>query len=110
MNENKTTTYGDLKCRKAELRTEMETGDYSNCDEYIKTVQAIRNTELTLLYNITPDESCGELPKSYKRVKYVVIAISIAVILSIVLFGCHTISGFGGDLKAWSSPYIEHQN
>ena len=51
----------------------------------------------------------GVKPKAYKRVKYAVIAISIAVIVMIVLSGCHTVNGVGRDLSAWSSPYIEHQ-
>lgn len=105
MNENKTTTYGDLRRRKAELRDEMDWGDLTRLDEYRQTTQAIKDAELMLLYSITPDESCGELaeqikPKTYKRVKYAFIAISIAVVVMIVLSGCQTFKGATGD-TAW---------
>ena len=40
-------------------------------------------------------------PKAYKRVKYAVIAISIAVVLAILFFsGCQTFKGATGD-SAW---------
>ncbi len=100
MNENKTTTYGDLKNHKQEMRnkgtivTEME--------EYIQTINAIKEAEAGLLWSITHDEAYGELvkPKTYKRVRYAVIAISIAVIVMIVCCGCQTLKGATGD-TAW---------
>ena len=39
-------------------------------------------------------------PKAYKRVKYAVIGISIAVVVMIVLSGCQTLKGAMGD-SAW---------
>lgn len=91
-----TRTYGDLKNRKAELRAEiLSNKDTIDMDEYLRVGQSIKGVELMLLYSITPEESCGELPeqvkpKAHKRVKCMVIAISIAVVLAIVLLsGCN---------------------
>ena len=47
--------------------------------------------------------------RAYKSVKYAVIAISIAVLLTIVLFGCNTVDGIGRDLCAVSGPYIQEK-
>ena len=106
MSKNKTTTYGDLKQRKAELQCEMEKGYVAqNIEEYQEILQRIKDVELTQLWSITPNEAYGELPeqvkpKAYKRVKRVVILVSIAVVLAIVLFGCRsTIRGTGQVLQ-----------
>jgi len=52
MEEQKTKTYGDLKCRKAELRNEMDEGDLSNIDEYRYLLQRIRQVESFLLWGV----------------------------------------------------------
>ena len=113
MKEQKQTTYGELKQRKAELRNEMKNGDFGNFDEYVPVLQAIKNAELMHLYSITTDESCGELPRAKKCRKAALVCLAIAGIAAVILifglFGCHTVNGVGRDLSAWSSPYIEHQ-
>ena len=64
-----------------------------------------------LLHDIV---ECGVLepervkPKVYKRVKYVAIAIILAVVVWLVV-GCHTMNGIGQDLSALSSPYIQEK-
>ncbi len=83
--EKKTLTYGDLKCRKAELQDEMEKGYFvQNIKEYRWILKAIREVETWLLW-------------------------SIFCLIMFVAVGCHTVDGIGGDLKAWSSPYIQTQ-
>lgn len=107
--EKKTLTYGDLKCRKQKMRNEGTI--VTHMEEYIETINAIKDAELMLLRSITFDEAYGELVKPKKRIK-VAIAIGItvaALVLALLLSGCHTVDGIGGDLKAWSSPYIQTQ-
>ena len=76
MKENKTTTYGDLKCRKAELREEMEKGSYQRetVEEYRSVLRAIKWAEAFLLWTI--------------------------VALMLIFAGCQTFKGATGD-TAW---------
>ena len=91
----------------------MEAGTFTELDEYRQVVQAIKNAELMHLWGITPEESCGELPRAKKCRKAALVSFAIAGIVAAILifglFGCHTVNGVGRDLSAWSSPYIEHQ-
>ncbi len=45
-------TYGDLKMRKAEIRNEMEGGNYQHLDEYEKLLQKIKDTEMWHLWRV----------------------------------------------------------
>lgn len=102
MNENKTTTYGDLKCRKQEMRNEGILG--VNMEEYLQNMNAIKDAEAVLLWGITPDESCGELPRQRKCRTGALICFVIAGLATILLifglFGCQTFKGATGD-TAW---------
>jgi len=74
--EKKTTTYGELKCRKAELRNEMEKGDFSRktVEEYHMILCLIKQAEIWLLWTI--------------------------VSLMLIIAGCQTFKGATGD-SAW---------
>lgn len=74
--EKKVTTYGDLKCRKVELRSAMENGDYSRetTEEYRVVLRLIRQAETWLLWTI--------------------------VSLMLIIAGCQTFKGATGD-TAW---------
>ncbi len=101
MNENKTKTYGDLKIRKQELRDKGIVG--VNMEEYIQNMNAIKDAEAVLLWGIVWKDIEPEQikPRAYKRVKYAVIAISIAVIVMIVCCGCveNTMRGAGNAVQ-----------
>ncbi len=79
-------TYGDLKMRKAELRNEMESGDYSNYEEYRRIVQWIKNEELWLLWRI----------------------VCLIVIVSLIQ-GCNTVDGLRTDVHQWTENPTHHQ-
>ncbi len=107
--EKKTTTYGELKQRKAELRDEMEAGTFTELDEYRQVVQAIKDAELELLWGITPNESYGELPRVKKCRKAALVSFAIAGIAAVILIfglfgcnvareGCHLIGAAGQDV------------
>jgi len=89
MEEQKTTTYGDLKQRKVELQNKMEKGGYDRevVEEYRSVLRAIKWAEAWLLWT----------------------TVSLMLIVFVTVQGCHTVNGVGRDLSAWSSPYIEHQ-
>ena len=99
--EKKTTTYGDLKCRKQEMRNEGVI--VTEMEEYIQTINAIKDAEAVLLRSISDKEKNGELgqvkAKARYKVKYAVIAISIVIVLWL-LAGCQTFKGATGD-SAW---------
>ena len=86
MKEQKQTTYGDLKCRKAELQAKIVSDNYDmkTVEEFRYLTRWIKQAEMMLLW-------------------------SIACLIVFVALGCHTVNGVGRDLSAWSSPYIEHQ-
>lgn len=112
MEQKKTTTYGDLKIRKAELQTEMLDADFSNFEEYKKLLVRVKQSESLSLRSISDEEKNGEIEqvkaKVYKRVKIVAIAISIAVVLAIACFGCNTIDGMRTDIHQWTDTPSHH--
>jgi hypothetical protein len=71
MEEQKTTTYGDLKIRKAELQTEMLKGNF---EEYKKLLVWIKQAESALL--------------------------CVLVLLILFVGGCGTFKGMTGD-SSW---------
>lgn len=103
--EKKTITYGDLKNRKQKMRDENLV--VVNMEEYIQTINAIKDAEAVLLWSITHNEAYGELPEQAKKKKcrtgaivcFVIAGIA-AVILVVSLFGCQTFKGAMGD-SAW---------
>jgi len=76
MNNQTKTTYGELKCRKAELRDKMEKDDFSRetVEEYRTVLHRIRWEETWLLWTI--------------------------VSLMLIFAGCQTFKGATGD-SAW---------
>lgn len=74
-----------------------------------KRKQAAKSGRLQDVINYT-----GLLADSREQLKYVegvILRDILALILVCSMFigGCHTVDGIGGDLKAWSSPYIQTQ-
>ncbi len=53
------------------------------------------------------DSMILHLTQYYRSVKIWVIAINVAVIISMCCSGCKTINGFGGDLQDWTSNNIQ---
>ncbi len=91
MEEQKTTTYGDLKCRKAELRNQLEKeimemgGNFrqETCEEYRSVLRAIRWAENWLLWTI--------------------------VSLMLIVAGCNTIEGARQDIHQWTDTPAHHK-
>lgn len=89
--EKKVTTYGELKCRKAELRNEMEDGDFSReaTEEYRIVLRLIKQAEKWLLWTI--------------------------VSLMLITAGCTASGGVGASVSAyypkkWESPESRKQH
>ena len=51
-NQQETKTYGELKYRKAEIRNEMDAGNFQSTEEYSEVVAAIKRAESWLLWTI----------------------------------------------------------
>lgn len=103
MNENKTTTYGELKVRKQELRNK---GVVTCMEEYLQNMNTIKDAEAVLLWSISEEEKYGVLEQARRKkfrtgaiVCFVVAGIA-AVILAVALMGCSTLKGMGND-GAW---------
>lgn len=65
----------------------------TNMEKYLQNMNDIKDAESVLLWNISDEEKNGELVEQVKaktrhRVKYVAVAISIAVILTLFFSGC----------------------
>ncbi len=72
-NQQETTTYGELKCLKAEIRNEMDEGDFRRIEEYTSILKAIKRAEAWLLWGI------------------------VCLILFVAIQGCQTAKGIAGD-------------
>ena len=83
---SKQKTYGDLKQRKAEIRSEIEKGNFENYEEYRRLLQRIKDIESFLLWKIV----CG-------------------LALAFILGGCCTMSGAGKDVQRLSDGWMEQQ-
>ena len=89
-------------------------------DPLIKESIRFRLAEARLWHDIA---ECGVLePERIEQVKTItarqcrtgaivcfIVAGIAAVILAVALFGCNTVDGFGRDLRAVSSPYIQEK-
>ena len=87
------TTYGELKCKKAELRNQLEKeitesgGNFNKgtCDDYRLVLRAIKWTESWLLWTI------------------------VSLILILTIGGCNAIDGARQDIHQWTDTPAHHK-
>ena len=119
MNENKTTTYGDLKIRKQELRDKGIMG--VNMEEYLQNMNAIKDAEAVLLWGIVWEDIEPEQARRKKCRTGALICFAIAgiaaVILAVGLFGCnvareglHLVGAAGQDVGWMANKVAENIN